>query len=103
MPDVKDQRSRHRGEGHGHLTIHREGRVAELPLIGSHRHLDADLVRGLCEKLGLTPPDLLKGRGEGAARHAWRTAKGRIFSGPLLQFRYCFGAVVPSTFSLASS
>jgi hypothetical protein len=26
-----------RGEGHGHLTIHREGRIAELPLTGSRQ------------------------------------------------------------------
>ncbi len=57
-----DTQANHRGEGHGHLTIHREGRVAELPLTGSHHHLDADLVRDVCEKLGLHAPDLRKGR-----------------------------------------
>ncbi len=41
-----DTQTQHRGEGHGLLTIHREARVAELPLTGSHHHLDADLVRG---------------------------------------------------------
>jgi hypothetical protein len=51
-----------RGEGHGHLTIHREGRVAELALTGSHHHLDADLVRDVCEKLGLNVSELPKGR-----------------------------------------
>jgi len=48
------------GEGHGHLTIHREGRVAELPLTESHYHLDADLVRAVCEKLRLNAADLPK-------------------------------------------
>ena len=48
-----DTRGHQRGEGHGHLTIHREGRTAELPLIGEHHHLDADLVRQVCEALGL--------------------------------------------------
>jgi hypothetical protein len=57
-----DTQAQHRGEGHGHLTIHRVGRVAELPLTGSHHGLDADLVRGVCEKLGLSPLDLPKGR-----------------------------------------
>jgi hypothetical protein len=57
-----DTPAHHRGEGHGHLTIHREGWVAELPLTGSHHHLDADVVRGVCEKLGLNQSDLLKDR-----------------------------------------
>ena len=29
------------------------GRTAELPSIGSHESLDADLVRDICERLGL--------------------------------------------------
>ncbi len=57
-----DTQVHHRGEGHGHLTIHREGRAAELPLTGSHHHLDEDLVRSVCEKLGLNALDLPKGR-----------------------------------------
>ncbi len=55
-----DAQAHHRGVGHGHLTIHREGRVAELTLTGSHHHLDADLVRSVCEKLGLNAADLPK-------------------------------------------
>jgi hypothetical protein len=47
-----------RGEGHGHLTIHREGRNAELPLTGSHHHLDANTVRQVCETLGLDALEL---------------------------------------------
>ena len=57
-----DTQAHHRGEGHGHLTIHREGRVAELPLTGSHHRLDADMVREACEKLGLNASDLPKER-----------------------------------------
>ena len=52
----------HRGEGHGHLTIHCEGRVAKLPLAGSHHHLEADMVREACEKLGLNASEFPKGR-----------------------------------------
>ncbi|MGA9550264.1 MAG: hypothetical protein WBS14_21750 [Rhodomicrobium sp.] len=48
-----DTRGHLRGEGHGHLMIHREGRTAELPLAGAHHHLDADLGRQVCETLGL--------------------------------------------------
>ena len=55
-------KAHHRGEGHGHLTIHREGRVAELPLAGSHHHLEADMVREACEKLGLNASEFPKGR-----------------------------------------
>ncbi len=47
-----------RGEGHGHLTIHREGRHAELPLTGSHHQLDADTVHRVCEALGLDEMEL---------------------------------------------
>jgi hypothetical protein len=41
-----------RGEEHGHLTIHREGRVAELPLTGLHHHLDAEMVRDSARSRG---------------------------------------------------
>ncbi len=57
-----DTPAHHRGGGHGHLTIHREGRVAELPLTGSHHHLDTDMVREVCEKLGLNVLDLPRDR-----------------------------------------
>ncbi|MGA7328180.1 MAG: hypothetical protein WBX25_27750 [Rhodomicrobium sp.] len=50
------------GEGHGHLTIYREGRVTELPLMGSHHHLDEDTVRDVCEKLELNVLELPKNR-----------------------------------------
>ena len=41
-----------RGEGHGTVTIHREGRTAELPLVGSHHDLDPHSVCQVCEALG---------------------------------------------------
>ena len=47
-----------RGGGHGTLTIHREGRTAEMPLVGSHHELDAHAVRQVCETLGLKWSDL---------------------------------------------
>jgi hypothetical protein len=47
-----------RGEGHGHLIIHLEGRIADLPLVGTHHQLDADLVRQICETLGLDASEL---------------------------------------------
>lgn len=41
-----------RGQG-GAVTVHREGRKAEIPLGGSHRILDPSVVRRACEELGL--------------------------------------------------
>ncbi len=35
------------------VTVHREGRKAEVPLGGSHQILDARVVRHACEQLGL--------------------------------------------------
>ena len=48
-----DTHSEERGEGHGTLTIHRAGRTAELPLVGSGHKLDPRSVRQVCEALGL--------------------------------------------------
>ena len=42
-----------RGEGQVMVTVHREGRKAEVPLGGSHQILDARVVRRACEELGL--------------------------------------------------
>jgi hypothetical protein len=47
-----------RGEGHGILTIRREGRTAELPLVGPQHELDPRSVRQVCEALGLALSDL---------------------------------------------
>jgi hypothetical protein len=48
-----DTHSEERGEGHGTLTIHRAGRIAELPLVGAGHKLDPRSVRQVCEALGL--------------------------------------------------
>jgi hypothetical protein len=53
-----DTRHEERGEGHGTVTIHREGRTAELPLVGLHHDLDPHSVRQVCEALGLKWSDL---------------------------------------------
>jgi hypothetical protein len=53
-----DTQGHQRGDGHGHLTIHHEGRTAELALTGAHYHLDADLVRQVCETLRLDASEL---------------------------------------------
>jgi hypothetical protein len=47
-----------RGEGHGTLTIRREGRTAEMALVGPHHELDPRSVRQVCEALGLEWSDL---------------------------------------------
>ena len=53
-----DTRGHQRGEGHGHLMIHGEGRTAELLLTGEHHHLDANMVRQVCETLRLDKSEL---------------------------------------------
>jgi hypothetical protein len=40
-----DTQHEERGEGHGTVTIHREGRTAELSLVGSRHELDPHSVR----------------------------------------------------------
>jgi hypothetical protein len=47
-----------RGDGHGTLTIHREGRTAKLPLVGPRHELDPQSVHQVCEALGLEWSDL---------------------------------------------
>ena len=42
-----------RGQGHVVVTVHREGRKAEVPLGGSRQTLDLHVVRRACEELGL--------------------------------------------------
>jgi mRNA interferase HicA len=42
-----------RGEGQVMVTVHREGRKAEVPLGGSRQILDVRVVRRACEELGL--------------------------------------------------
>jgi hypothetical protein len=48
-----DTQSEERGDGHGTLTIHRQGRTAQLPLVGPSHQLDPQAVRQACEALGL--------------------------------------------------
>lgn len=45
-------------EGHAMVTVHREGRMVEVPLGGSHQDLDPRVVHQACEKLGLDPSQL---------------------------------------------
>jgi mRNA interferase HicA len=42
-----------RGEGQVVVTVHREGRIAKIPLGGSRQTLDPRTVRAACEELGL--------------------------------------------------
>ena len=51
-----DTQSEERGDGHGSVVIHREGRIAELPLVGVRHQLKADAIRQVCDALGLKPP-----------------------------------------------
>ena len=53
-----DTQHEERGEGHGTVTIHREGRTAELTLTGSRHELDPHSVHQVCEALGLNWSDL---------------------------------------------
>jgi hypothetical protein len=48
-----DRHERQRHVGHVMVTVHREGRKAEVPLGGSHQILDLRVVRQACEDLGL--------------------------------------------------
>ena len=41
-----DTQNEERGEGHGTVTIHREGRTAELPLVSRHSDYDSLDVAG---------------------------------------------------------
>ena len=40
------------------VTVHREGRKAEVPLGGPHQILDARIIRSACEELGLNWSEL---------------------------------------------
>ena len=48
-----DRHEHQRHEGPVMVTVHREGRKAEVPLGGSHQILDLRVVRQACEELGL--------------------------------------------------
>jgi hypothetical protein len=49
---------RERGAGHGVVTVHREGRSALMPLLGSNKPIDTQVAREVCEALGLDWSDL---------------------------------------------
>jgi hypothetical protein len=53
-----DRHHEQRHEGHVMVTVHREGRKAEVPLGGSRQILDSRVVRRACEELGLDPAQL---------------------------------------------
>jgi hypothetical protein len=53
-----DHHEAERGGGQAALTIHREGRTAELPSIGSHKAIEEDTARAVCEALGLNWSEL---------------------------------------------
>lgn len=42
-----------RGEGPTAAHVFREGRSAELPLVGSHKAIDAETARAICQALDL--------------------------------------------------
>ena len=48
-----DRHEHERGEGQVIVTVHREGRKAEVPLGGSRQILNSRVVRRACEELGL--------------------------------------------------
>ncbi len=54
--DHAEHQKRHMG--HVMVTVHREGRKAEVPLGGSHQIIDPRVVRRACEELGLDPAQL---------------------------------------------
>jgi hypothetical protein len=48
-----DHHPEHRGEGQAAVTVHREGRTAELPLVGSRKPIDPETARAVCAALAL--------------------------------------------------
>ena len=54
--DVHEHHRRH--EGAVMVTVHRDGRKAQVPLGGSRQALDPRIVRQACEDLGLDPSQL---------------------------------------------
>jgi len=48
----------HGHEGHGDVTVHREGRKTRIPLAGPHQSIDSRVVERVCRDLGLDPTQL---------------------------------------------
>lgn len=42
-----------RGQGHATVTVLRDGRSAQMPLVGSHKALDFATEQAICEALAL--------------------------------------------------
>lgn len=45
-------------EGHGEVTVHREGRTTRIPLVGPRQSIDPRVVERACRELGLDPSQL---------------------------------------------
>jgi len=61
-------------EGHGEVTVHREGRSTRIPLAGAHQTLDPRVVHRACEALGLDASQLPARKA--ACRHARAKRRG---------------------------
>jgi hypothetical protein len=48
-----DHHEEERGKGQAAVTVHREGRTAQLPLVGSSKPIDPTTVRTICDALAL--------------------------------------------------
>jgi len=48
-----DPHHEQRGQGPAAVIVHREGRTAELPLVGSHKPIDLETARAICQALAL--------------------------------------------------
>jgi len=57
-----DTEAEKRGTGHATVTVHLEGRKAEVSLGGPRQRLDARVIRRACEELGLSLPDVPESR-----------------------------------------
>ena len=53
-----DHHEEDRGHGQAAVTVHREGRTAELPLVGSHKAIDLETARAVCQALDLNWSEL---------------------------------------------
>lgn len=48
-----DHHEEQRGKGQAAVTVHREGRTAQLPMVGSHKSIDPEAARAVCDALAL--------------------------------------------------
>lgn len=54
----KHERGKGKRSGFGAVTVRREGRSAELPLVGSHAEIPPETVDAIVEQLGLDRKEL---------------------------------------------